>query len=77
MSDELKSKYAAKLSWLECGIPYQDNPDGNPNAMVFSLAMLWCDVVPLLEKIERLETELQTLMNAQRTLADTQEQSDE
>ena len=33
--------------------------------------------IELEAEVKRLETELQTLMNAQRTLADTQEQSDE
>ena len=60
MSD-LKQKYAEKLHWLEMGIPYLDNPDSNPNAHVFTLAMPWRDVEPILERMKELEAQLEAM----------------
>jgi hypothetical protein len=56
MTDELKRQYADKLHWLEMGVPYPES-ETNPNPFVFTLAMEWGDLAPLLQRIAELEAD--------------------
>ena len=55
MTMDIREQYRDKLEWLEMGIPYVDSPNGNPNPQVFTLAMPWKYVEPIIKELEELK----------------------